>query len=277
MLDDRRDHAARFAQPRPVGRLFLREQARESAGSPAHFLRSSGGNCAQLIGRDYSARGTRATPAAPLPSLARLQSPRQLLPQRWPQYQDLPACWDRPDDRRIPRRRTRHAAARVRREAGLAANESSRCAVRFWPERRSQSATETAWLYRARRHCLEPAGHSKTRSPRRTRQRRSTVSIALRTSVMALVKSLVEMSQHSSRPTITVKRKGFLNRPTDRRVHTNRAIAQVLFSNFSHMSALVIIAAYPSSEYRPQNRLQQSLHRNQFFRCAPFNCDYTQP
>jgi hypothetical protein len=41
--------------------------------------------------------------------------------------------------------------------------------------------------------------------------------------------------------------------------------------------ALLIIAAYPSSEYRRRNRPQQSLYRNQFFRCAPFNCDYTQP
>src|SRR3977135_4136050 len=41
--------------------------------------------------------------------------------------------------------------------------------------------------------------------------------------------------------------------------------------------ARVIISADRSSEYRSFNRPQQSPHRNPFFRCAPFNCDYTQP
>jgi hypothetical protein len=39
-----------------------------------------------------------------------------------------------------------------------------------------------------------------------------------------------------SRPTITVKRKGFLFRPWGRRLHSKPAIAQVLFSRFSHTS-----------------------------------------
>jgi hypothetical protein len=52
---------------------------------------------------------------------------------------------------------------------------------------------------------------------------------------MALVKSLAEMLQHFSQPTITVKRKGFLNPLTNRRMYAIRVIAQVLFSRFPHM------------------------------------------
>ena len=51
-------------------------------------------------------------------------------------------------------------------------------------------------------------------------------------------------------------------------------------STFQRLPAAVapgILVATPSSEYSTNNRLQQSHHRNPFFRCAPFNCDYTQP
>jgi hypothetical protein len=139
-----------------------------------------------------------------------------------------------------------------------------------------QSAVEVTRILFA---CCGRLGRVSQRRPRfrqGIRQRRITISIALRTSLMAPVNSLAEVSQQSSRRIITVKRKGFLNRLTSLRILAAGALAQALFQPVLACLALGIIAMHPSPEYLLHNRTQQSPHCNQFFRCAPFNCDYTQ-
>jgi hypothetical protein len=88
--------------------------------------------------------------------------------------------------------------------------------------------------------------------------------MALRTTVVALVKSLDEMSHRSSRLTTTVKRKGFLKRPMDHRLQSNLALAQVLFTSFPHTSR--------SSLYRrtPLQNIGSAIGSNNLFTAINF-------
>src|SRR5215217_4959533 len=95
-----------------------------------------------------------------------------------PRYRDLSSYWDQLYDRQIPHRQTRHAVAQLRREVEPAANESSRFAEKFWPERQLKSAIEVSSLFLSHRHRLGPTGGRKPHSLRSKRQCQSKISIA---------------------------------------------------------------------------------------------------
>src|SRR4051794_38025804 len=107
-----------------------------------------------------------------------------------------------------------------------------------------------ASLVLARRHRPGRTGRDKSHSRRPTRQSQPRVSIAPRTSAMIPVKSFFEMSDHTSPAKNKCQEKRFFEATNGTSRRCKRPRVQVVFSSTLAQVVLVIITAYPSSEYR---------------------------